>query len=168
MDQNNQFVNSNEQPVAPVEPVYVEPVQPVYAQPVQPVQPVYAQPVQPVYVEPVQPVYAQPVYTQPVQPVGPTVEEVVHDLANKAFGKALASVIMCAFPIASIIAIVMGSKALNLVNQARDIATPYGIFGGAKYMVSRAMAMVGKFSGIAMTVFWALYILIIVAAFGAM
>ena len=161
MDQNNQFVNPNEQPVAPVEPV--APVQPVYAEPVQPV---YAQPVAPV--QPVQPVYTQPVYTQPpVQPVGPTVEQVVHDLADKAFGKALASVIMSAFPITSIIAIVMGSKALNLVNQARDIATPYGIFGGGKYIASRIMAMVGKYTGIAMTIFWGLYILIIAAAVGA-
>lgn len=153
MDQNNQFVNPNEQPVAPVEPVYAEPVQPVYAQPVAPVQPV-----QPV--APVQPVYTQP----PVQPVGPTVEQVVHDLAEKAFGKALAAAIMSAFPITSIIAIVMGSGALKLVNQARDIATPYGIFGGGKYIAARVLALVGKYSGIAMTIFWGLYFFIIAIA----
>ena len=144
MDQNNQFVNPNEQPVAPVEPVYAEPVQPVYAQPVAPVQPVYAQP--------------------PVQPVGPTVEQVVHDLADKAFGKALAAAIMSAFPITSIIAIVMGSGALKLVNQARDIATPYGIFGGGKYIAARVLALVGKYTGIAMTIFWGLYFLIFAIA----
>ena len=150
MDQNNQFVNPNEQPVAPVEPVYAEPVQPVYVQPAAPVQPV-------------QPVYTQPVYTQPpVQPVGPTVEQVVHDLADKAFGKALAAAIMSSFPITSIIAIVMGSGALKLVNQARDIATPYGVKGGAKYFVARGLGLYGKFTGILMTVVWALYFLIIV------
>ena len=155
MDQNNQFINPNEQPVAPVEPVYAEPVQPVYAQPVAPVQPV-------------QPVYTQPVYTQPpVQPAGPTVEQVVQDLSNKAFGKALAAAIMSAFPITSIIAIVMGSKALNLVNQARDIATPYGVKGGAKYFVARGLGLYGKFTGILMTVVWALYFLIIVGIIGA-
>lgn len=153
MDQNNQFVNPNEQPVAPVAPV--EPVQPVY---VQPAAPVYAQPV-----APVQPVYAQP----PVQPVGPTVEQVVHDLADKAFGKALASAIMSAFPVTSIIAIVMGSKALKLVNQARDIATPYGVKGGAKYFVARGLGLYGKFTGILMTVVWALYFLIIVGIISA-
>lgn len=158
MDQNNQFVNPNEQPVAPVAPV--EPVQPVYAQPVAPVQPVYTQPVAPVYT---QPVYAQP----PVQPAGPTVEQVVQDLSNKAFGKALASAIMSAFPVTSIIAIVMGSKALNLVNQARDIATPYGVKGGAKYFVARGLGMYGKFTGILMTVVWALYFLIIVGIISA-
>ena len=162
MDQNNQFVNPNEQPVAPVEPV--APVQPVYAEPVQPV---YAQHVQPVYTEPVQPVYAQPVYAQPVQPVGPTVEEVVHDLADKAFGKALAAAIMSSFPITSIIAIVMGSGALKLINQARDIATPYGVKGGAKYFVARGLGLYGKFTGILMTVVWALYFLIIVGIIGA-
>ena len=150
MDQNNQFVNPNEQPVAPVEPVYAEPVQPEYVQPAAPVQPV-------------QPVYTQPVYTQPpVQPVGPTVEQVVHDLADKAFGKALAAAIMSSFPITSIIAIVMGSGALKLVNQARDIATPYGVKGGAKYFVARGLGLYGKFTGILMTVVWALYFLIIV------
>lgn len=136
MDQNNQFVNPVEQPVAPVEPVT----------------PVYTQPVAPVYAPPVQP--------------APTVEQVVHDLADKAFGKALASVIMAAFPVASIIAIVMGGKALKLVNQARDIATPYGIFGGGKYMASRIMAMVGKYTGIAMTAFWGIYFLIFGLVFG--
>lgn len=155
MDQNNQFVNPNEQPVAPVEPVYAEPVQPVYVQPVAPVQPV-------------QPVYTQPVYTQPpVQPVGPTVEQVVHDLADKAFGKALAAAIMSSFPITSIIAIVMGSGALKLVNQARDIATPYGVKGGAKYFVARGLGLYGKFTGILMTVVWALYFLIIVGIISA-
>ena len=136
MDQNNQFVNPVEQPVAPAEPVV----------------PVYTQPVTPVYAAPVQP--------------APTVEQVVHDLADKAFVKALAAVIMATFPITSIIAIVMGSKALKLVNQARDIATPYGIFGGGKYMASRIMAMVGKYTGIAMTVFWGLYFLIFTVVFG--
>ena len=147
MEENYQYQPPVE-PTAPVAPVYTQPAAPVYTQPATPV-----------YTQPAAPVYAPPA------PSAPTVEQVVHGLADQAFGKALASVIMSAFPVASIIAIVMGSKALELVNQARDIATPYGMFGGGKYMAASIMAMVGKYTGIAMTVFWGLYIFLFAMIF---
>lgn len=101
-----------------------------------------------------------PTYTQP--PVVPSVDQMVAEMSDKAFGKALASAIMSNFPIASIIAIVQGNQALNQVKRIKELAEPYGIFGGGKYIAARVLALIGKFSGIAMTIFWALYLFLII------
>ncbi len=98
-----------------------------------------------------------PTYTQPPVVV-PSVDQMVAEMSNSAFNKALASAIMSNFPIASIIAIVQGNQALNQVKRIKELAEPYGIFAGGKYIAARVLALVGKFSGIAMTIFWALYL----------
>lgn len=110
-----------------------------------------------------------PVNTQ--TPVVPSVDQMVAEMSNSAFNKALASAIMSNFPITSIIAIVMGSQALGQVKRIKELAEPYGIFAGGKYIAARVLALIGKFSGIFMTVFWALYfflIIIYVAVFSSL
>ena len=104
--------------------------------------------------------YQSPVgNTVPVAPVVvPSVDQMVAEMSNSAFNKALASAIMSNFPIASIIAIVQGNQALNQLKRIKELAEPYGIFAGGKYIAARVLALVGKFSGIAMTIFWALYL----------
>jgi len=102
-----------------------------------------------------------PTYTQPPVVV-PSVDQMVAEMSNSAFNKALASAIMSNFPIASIIAIVQGNQALNQVKRIKELAEPYGIFAGGKYIAARVLALVGKFSGIAMTIFWALYLFLII------
>ena len=106
-----------------------------------------------------------PAYVQPPVAV-PSVDQMVAELSDKAFGKALASAILSGFPIGSIIAIVLGSKALNLVDHAKKLAEPYGIFGGGKYIAARILALVGKISGIIMTVIWPFYLIYFIAMFG--
>ena len=97
-----------------------------------------------------------PTYVQP--PVAaPSVDQMVAEISDKAFDKALASAILSGFPIGSIIAIVMGSQALGLVDQAKQLAEPYGIFGGGKYIAARVLALVGKIGGIVMTVIYPIY-----------
>lgn len=101
--------------------------------------------------------------TVPVAPVVvPSVDQMVAEMSNSAFNKALASAIMSNFPIASIIAIVQGNQALNQVKRIKELAEPYGIFAGGKYIAARVLALIGKFSGIAMTIFWALYLFLII------
>lgn len=108
--------------------------------------------------------YQSPVEnTVPVAPVVvPSVDQMVAEMSNSAFNKALASAIMSNFPIASIIAIVQGNQALNQVKRIKELAEPYGIFAGGKYIAARVLALIGKFSGIAMTIFWALYLFLII------
>lgn len=164
--QNNQQANQRE----PL-PVFEKPAQPVYQQPVyqEPVnqQPVYQQPVyqQPVYQQPVyqQPVYQQPAYQQPAyqQPI-PQLKE----LGDSAFGKGLAAAIMAEFPVTSIIAIIMGSKAQNLAAQAEAMAARYGVSAGGKCIAGKIMGKIGKIMGIVLTVFYAFYFLLLIAAMG--
>ena len=94
--------------------------------------------------------------------VVPSVDQMVAEMSKQAFNKALASAIMSNFPIASIIAIVQGNQALNQVKRIKELAEPYGIFAGGKYIAARVLALIGKFSGIAMTIFWALYLFLII------
>ena len=103
--------------------------------------------------------YQSPVgNTVPVAPVVvPSVDQMVAEISDKAFDKALASAILSGFPIGSIIAIVMGSQALGLVDHAKQLAEPYGIFGGGKYIAARVLALVGKICGIVMTVIYPIY-----------
>ena len=93
--------------------------------------------------------------------VVPSVDQMVEEMSGGAFTKALLSTIFCAWPITSIIAIVLGCQALNQVNRIKELAEPYGIFAGGKYIAARVLALVGKFTGIAMTVIWGLYLLVI-------
>ncbi len=87
----------------------------------------------------------------------------VQSLVNSAFGKALASVIMAEIPIASIIAIIMGSKALKLVDSANALAAQYGISAGGKCVAARILGKIGKIVGIVMTAFWPFYIIFMIA-----
>lgn len=114
----------------------------------------------------------------PAPPV--TAEQVVEQLADKAFGKALPATILAAVPTVTVIAeelgklpftipdevmlatvpvvaiaaIVLGDIALRTINRARDIAEPNGILGDGKYMAARILSQVGLFGGIAALGYW--------------
>ena len=104
--------------------------------------------------------YAQ----QPVQNEDPraAAANYVEQMAGSVFGKALASMILSQFPITSVIAIILGASANSALNEIKKVAEGYGIKGGGKYMASRVLSKIGLFSGIAMTVFWTIYILYLV------
>ena len=93
--------------------------------------------------------------------VVPSVDQMVAEMSNSAFIKAVLAAIFCAWPITSIVGIVLGSQALNQVNRIKELAEPYGIFAGGKYIAARVLALVGKFTGIAMTVIWGIYFFVI-------
>lgn len=120
----------------------------------------------PVFENPAQPpVYTQPIYEQPVyQPQQANIPQ-LEALVNSAFGKGLASAIMCSFPVASIIAIVMGSQAQNLALEAEAMAAHYGISAGGKKTAAKILGKVGKIAGIAYTAFWAFYLLYFIFIF---
>lgn len=185
MEQNfNEQIPSGQNPVpeqtqapynAPQAP-YTEPApqapyqpQPAYQQPYNPApaaQPYQPQPQAPAYPYPPQPQapaypYQQPQY--PYQPK-PRAEDIpgLNQLVNSAFSKGLASTIMAELPIASIIAIIMGSKAKKLVNEADRLAAKYGIKAPGKRTAAKILGNVGFGLGIGMTVFWTIYIIYLV------
>lgn len=106
--------------------------------------------------------------TNPVPPAyyaAPASDPAVDALVDSAFGKGLAATIMCGFPIASIIAIVMGSMGLGLVEQAKTLAAQRGVKPGGKNVAANVLGKIGKIAGIVMTCWWAFYFIFIVFLF---
>ncbi len=101
-------------------------------------------------------VHPAPVYP-PVTVTDPAVEACV----DSAFGKSLASAIMCGFPVASIIAIFFGSAGLNLVEQAKMLAAQRGVRPSGKCVAATVLGKIGKIAGIVMTAFWGFYFFMI-------
>ncbi len=104
----------------------------------------------------------QPVYNQTVEASSDCQRE-IDSLSGPAFGKALASVIMSWYPVTSIIGLILASSALKKVKKANALAERCGISAGGKIIAAKIMGTIGKISGIVMTVFWSLYILLIIA-----
>lgn len=116
---------------------------------------------------PQQPVYQQPYQAYP-QYSSPRPEDVpgLQSMVESAFGKGLASTIMSPFPIASIIAIIMGAKAKGQVSEADRLAAQYGTKAPGKRTAAKILGNIGFGLGIGMTVFWVImifYIILIVA-----
>ncbi len=86
-----------------------------------------------------------------------TTDTQMKTLVEGTFGKALASVIMAQFPIASIIAIFTGRKASKMVAQIDELAAETGIAPGGKRTASKIMSLVGFISGIYYTAFYAMF-----------
>lgn len=95
----------------------------------------------------------------PVQPNAASVQAYV----DAAFGKALASAIMCEFPIASIIAIIFGCKALSMMETAKAVAASMGIKPSGKLIAVNILGKIGKIAGIIMTIFWGIYLIFLLA-----
>lgn len=105
----------------------------------------------------------QSAYTQTTEP-SPKVIPEIEECVNAAFGKALASAILGFFvglPIGTIVGIFLGNSALKKVKEANEMAAYYGVSAGGKAIAAKVLGMVGKISGIAMTVFWAGYFVFI-------
>lgn len=83
-------------------------------------------------------------------------------IIDRAFGKALASAICAGLPIASIVAIVLGCKALKEWKCAKALEAQFGFRLTGKHIPTRVLALVGKFAGIFGVVFWTLYFAIII------
>ena len=105
------------------------------------------------------PVPPTPVYAAPAN------DPEVDALVDSAFGKTLAATIMCGFPIASIIAIFMGSTGLGLVEQAKALAAQRGVKPSGKNVAANVLGKIGKIVGIVMTCWWAFYFIFIVFLF---
>ena len=88
----------------------------------------------------------------------------VQELVDGAFGKGLASTIMAWFPITSIIAIFLAAASKKASKEALRLATALGIEAGGKNIAAKILNTVGLISGIVMTCFWGLYILIFAIA----
>lgn len=84
------------------------------------------------------------------------------DVENE-FGRALAATICSAFPVASIVAIVLGVRALEAWKKATAAAAEHGFKLTGKNIAVRVLALVGKIAGIVMTAFWGIYFLILLA-----
>ncbi len=104
----------------------------------------------------------------PVPPVAPVSDPALDAMVDDAFGKSLAAAIMAEFPVASIIAISFGINSLDMLEQARVLAAQRGAKLSGKAIATKILGMIGKIAGIAMTVFWAIYLTVIFfAAIGA-
>ncbi|MBQ3080905.1 MAG: hypothetical protein IJC49_00450 [Clostridia bacterium] len=84
-------------------------------------------------------------------------------LANSAFSKGLAAAIMCSFPIASIVAIILGFSAKSTSAQASALAAQYNCEFPGKGVAGKILGLIGGIAGIVMTVVWFFYIILIVA-----
>lgn len=83
---------------------------------------------------------------------------------SSAFGNGLAATIIAAFPIASIVAIVLGNRALKTVENVRAVCLNQPeLTLGRKNRAAKVLGLVGKILGIVMTVFWPIYIGLIAA-----
>ena len=104
---------------------------------------------------------ATPAYQQaPNQYTKAALDAQLASYADAAFPKCLASVIMAEFPVASIIAIIMGAKGLGIVDQAYQLAIRNGVSAGGKNIASKVLGKIGKILGIVMTIFWAFFFFI--------
>ena len=104
----------------------------------------------------------------PPQPTYAPTDPQVNTLVENAFGKGLAATIMCGFPIASIIAISFGSTAVNMVEQARQMAAQRNVAISGKNIAANILGKIGKIAGIAMTIFWGFYILMLMVMCAAL
>ena len=108
----------------------------------------------------------QPVFAQTAEPSSDCQRE-IDSLSGPAFGQALASVIMSWYPVTSIIALILSISALKKVKKANALAERCGISAGGKIIAAKIMGTIGKISGIVMTIFWSLYILLLIAVIGS-
>jgi hypothetical protein len=90
----------------------------------------------------------------------------VKKLADSAFGKCLAAVILAWWPICSVIAIILGGIGLKAAKQATELAEANKIQAGGKNIAAKITGKIGLIGGIIMTVFWLFYIILIVAMIG--
>lgn len=105
------------------------------------------------------PAWDMPAYTPTYTDTRPKSNPQVEACVDSAFSKSLAATIMAWFPFCSIVGIILGCVGSTLVKKANDLAAIYGISAGGKNVAAKVLAMVGKIAGIAMTAFWAFYLL---------
>lgn len=101
-------------------------------------------------------------YTTPASAPIPMTDPEVESYVEAAFGKSLAATIMCAFPVASIIAIFFGNTGLNLAESAKQLAAQRGVKPSGKNIAAVVLGKIGKICGIVMTAFWGFYLLMFI------
>ena len=87
---------------------------------------------------------------------------IADNLIEETFGKALASAICAGFPVASIVAIVLGQRSLENWKKATALAEKHRFRLTGKNIPTRVLALVGKIAGIAMTAFWGVYLIFLI------
>ncbi len=107
--------------------------------------------------------YQQNAYQQNQQIDGSSIPAIA-TLVDGAFARNLAATIMGWFPIASIIAIVLSFKGLNMVKEANALAANYGVEAGGKNVAAKVLGIIGKIVGIVYTCIWGIYFIILFMA----
>ena len=91
-------------------------------------------------------------------------KEKVQDFVERAFNKGLVSIIICGFPVSSIVSIFLAASSKKTLSEAANLAKALGIELGGKSVATRILNIIGLVTGIVMSAVWGLYILIVVAA----
>ena len=99
---------------------------------------------------------------QQVDPAVAAAREEANALIEDNFGRALGTAIYATFPVASIIGIINGCRALKAWEKTKEMEKQYGFVLTGKHIPTRILALVGKIAGIAMTAFWGFYLILIV------
>ena len=81
----------------------------------------------------------------------------IKQLADSAFGKGLASVIMSGFPIVSIFAIFMAIAGKKASNEADALAKTMNVSAGGKNIAARILSIIGLVESIVCTCIYAFY-----------
>ena len=105
---------------------------------------------------------ASDAYSEAAAAVNVEQKKVADGIINANFGKALASAICASFPIASIVAIFLGCGALKQWKAAIALSQQYGFKLTGKNIPVRVLGLVGKIAGIAMTIFWSVYFILMI------
>lgn len=71
------------------------------------------------------------------------VQEEIASLANSAFGKGLAAVIMASFPISCYVSIFLGASGMKSAKKASELARKNGLKAGGKNTAGRIMSIIG-------------------------
>lgn len=85
----------------------------------------------------------------------------VQELVDSAFGKGLASVIICGLPISSIVAIFLAVSSKKSSKEAINLGIAYNIEVSGKNIAAKVLNTIGLISGIVATAIWGLYLLLI-------
>ena len=84
-------------------------------------------------------------------------------IVDGVFGKAIASCICSCFPVASIVGIILGSKVLSERLRAQKLAESIGRRLKGKSIPVKILGMVGKWTGVGMTIFYGIMIIWMIA-----
>ena len=90
-------------------------------------------------------------------------QKTVDEKCDRGFFKGLTALILCCFPICSVIAICFGVSGQRIMSAANNLADAYGLSLPPKYFIGKSFSIVGKIVGIVMTAFWTIWMIVMAA-----